>query len=109
MPANEASFRAWFERERPDALLTSHGRPVLPWLERLGRRVPRDVGLIDLAGDHPELECAGVSHDPAKLGALAVEMLVGLLHRNETGVPQDPHEVLLTGEWRDGRTLPPRV
>ena len=108
VPADEATFRAWFERERPDAMLATHGRPVLAWLARMGRQVPRDVGLVDLAGDHPELECAGVYHDPAKLGALAVEMLVGLLHRNETGVPDDQHEVLLSGEWHDGRTLPPR-
>ncbi len=108
VPADERSFREWFLRIRPDALLASHGRPVLAWLERLGRRVPRDVGLIDLAGDHPELACAGVYCDPANLGALAVEMLVGLMHRNETGVPDDQHEILLTGEWRDGKTLPPR-
>jgi len=106
VPANERSFRVWFERVRPDALLASHGRPVLAWLERMGKRVPRDVGLIDLAGDHPELGCAGVYCDPAKLGALAVEMLVGLMHRHETGVPDDQHEILLTGEWRDGKTLP---
>ena len=108
VPADEKSFCTWFERVRPDALLANHARPVLGWLERMGRRVPHDVGVIDLAGDHPELECAGVYADPTALGALAVEMLFGLLHRNETGVPHDQHETLLTGEWRDGRTLPQR-
>ena len=108
VPADEPSFRAWFRRVRPDALLANHGRPVLAWLERMGQRVPHDVGLIDLAGDHPELACAGVYYDPAKLGALAVEMLIGLMHRNETGIPADQHEVLLNGEWRDGKTLPAR-
>ena len=108
VPADERTFRAWFEEVRPDALLANHGGPVLRWLDRMGLRVPRDVGLIDLAGDHPELECAGVCSNPAKLGALAVEMLIGLLHRNETGAPDYQHEILLTGEWRDGKTLPPR-
>jgi DNA-binding LacI/PurR family transcriptional regulator len=108
VPADETSFRTWFERERPDALLAVHARPVLAWLGRMGRHAPRDVGLIDLAGDHPELGCAGVYANPAQLGALAIEMLVGLMHRNETGVPRDPHEILLTGEWHDGKTLPPR-
>lgn len=108
VPAEERTFCEWFERVRPDALLANHGRPVLAWLGRMGLRVPRDVGLIDLAGDHPELACAGVYYDPAKLGALAVEMLIGLMHRHETGAPEDPHEILLAGEWRDGKTLPPR-
>jgi LacI family transcriptional regulator len=42
------------------------------------------------------------------VGALAVEMLLGLMHRNEKGVPANPSETLLTGQWREGRTLPPR-
>ncbi len=108
VPADERTFRAWFEHWQPDAILAVHGGPVLRWLDRMGQRVPRAVGLIDLAGDHPELDCAGIYYDPAKLGALAVEMLIGLMHRNETGVPADQHEILLTGGWRDGKTLPPR-
>jgi LacI family transcriptional regulator len=36
-------------------------------------------------------------------------MLVGLLHRNETGVPADQHEILLTGVWQEGKTLPGRT
>ena len=42
------------------------------------------------------------------LGALAVEMLVAVMYRNETGVPRDQPEILLSGEWWDGTTLPPR-
>ncbi|HVU35509.1 MAG TPA: LacI family DNA-binding transcriptional regulator [Opitutaceae bacterium] len=107
VPTDAATFSAWFRRERPDALLVNHAGPVREWLGRLGRRVPEDVGLVELE-DHPENGSAGVYYDPAKVGALAVEMLVGLMHRNETGVPTDPHEVLLTGEWRAGSTLPVR-
>jgi LacI family transcriptional regulator len=108
IPANEADFARWFERYRPDALIATHARPMLRWLERMKVAVPRDVGLIHLEG-LPEGECAGVQYDPAKIGALAVEMLVGLLHRNETGIPEDQHEVLLTGVWHDGKTLPMRT
>ena len=34
-------------RERPEALLVTHTRPVLPWLRALGCDVPRDVGLVE--------------------------------------------------------------
>ena len=109
IPADAEVFARWFKRHRPDALIATHARPVLAWLKSMGARVPRDVGIIDLE-DHPQLDSAGVHYDPAKVGALAVEMLVGLLHRNETGVPAtNQHEVLLTGEWREGRTLPSRA
>jgi LacI family transcriptional regulator len=70
--------------------------------------VPHDVGLAELQ-DSPESGASGVYYDPAKIGALAVEMLVGLLHCNEQGLPVDQHEVTLTGEWREGSTLPWRV
>lgn len=108
IPAGEEAFTRWFNRHRPDALIATHARPVIGWLKKLGVSVPRDVGIIDLE-DHPQLDCAGVRYDPEIIGSLAVEMLVGLLHRNETGVPAtNQHEVLLTGEWCEGRTLPSR-
>lgn len=107
VPTDVTTFTTWFRRERPDALLVTHSAPVLDWLRTLGLHIPRDVGLVELQ-DNPELDTAGVYYDPAKIGALAVEMLIGLMHRNETGVPNDQHEVMLTGEWREGTSLPPR-
>ena len=108
IPADQAAFSVWFRRYQPDALLANHSQPVIEWLRALGREVPRDVGLIELE-NHPQLGCAGVYYDPAKIGALAVEMLVGLLHRNETGIPADQHEIQLSGVWQEGRTLPMRA
>lgn len=108
IPASETDFVRWFERHQPDALIATHARPVLDWLKRMGVLVPRDIGIIDLE-DHPQLDCAGVRYDPNTIGALAVEILVGLLQRNETGLPAaNQHEVLLTGQWCEGRTLPAR-
>lgn len=108
VPADARVFAKWFREARPDALIVTHARPVLRWLEDLGVGVPRDVGMVDLEG-HPSLDCSGMRYDPAKIGGLAVEMLLGMLHRNETGVPADQHEILLTGVWHEGSTLPPRL
>jgi LacI family transcriptional regulator len=107
-PTDESIFREWFLREKPDALVVTHAAPVMRWLRALGCEVPHDVGLAELQ-DSPESGASGVYYDPAKIGALAVEMLVGLLHRNELGIPVCQHEVTLTGEWREGSTLPWRV
>jgi LacI family transcriptional regulator len=106
-PATGEQFKAWFQRHQPDALLVNHAPLVHEWLRSLRHTVPRDVGLVELE-DHPDAGSSGVYYDPAKIGALAVEMLVGLMHRNEKGIPEDPHEILLAGEWREGGTLPPR-
>jgi LacI family transcriptional regulator len=105
IPANEAVFGQWLRKERPDALVVTHSKPALAWLERLGKRIPQDLGVVELEA-RPEFDCAGVYYDPRKIGALAVDLLIGQLHRNESGVPTDPHEVMLTGVWRDGHTLP---
>ncbi|HVZ63001.1 MAG TPA: LacI family DNA-binding transcriptional regulator [Lacunisphaera sp.] len=107
IPADQASFTRWFRAQRPDALLVNHATPAIAWLKALGKEVPRDLGLVELE-DRPEFGCAGMHYNPAKIGGLAVEMLVGLLHRNETGIPENQHEVLLSGVWQEGRTLPVR-
>jgi DNA-binding LacI/PurR family transcriptional regulator len=100
-----ASFGAWLERWKPDGLLVTHAMPVVAWLKKIGRRAPADVGLATLVNDRPERGAAGVFCPAAKLGALAVETVVGLMHRGEVGLPTDAHEVLLPAHWRDGRTL----
>jgi len=105
IPVTFESFKSWYARERPDAILATHARHVLCWLEKMGTRVPEDVGIVDIEADW-RLECAGVYYDRAAIGSLAVEMLIGLMHRNETGVPIDQHEILLSGHWRDGGSLP---
>lgn len=107
-PISENEFRKWFLRHQPDALLVNNPRIVLEWLRKIDREVPRDVGLVALE-HRRELVCTGVYYDPAKIGALAVEMLIGLMHRNETGVPVVPHEVLITGAWHEDCMLPSRA
>ncbi len=100
-------FEAWFTKNQPDAIIATHADVVANWLKKLKVRVPEDVGLTALEV-HLESEYSGIYYEPKKIGELAVEMLVGLMHRNDQGVPKDQHEILLTGEWHEGTTLPPR-
>ncbi|HWA85015.1 MAG TPA: LacI family DNA-binding transcriptional regulator [Opitutus sp.] len=106
-PTDEEHFRAWFLKHKPDAILVNNARLLLEWLGHLGRSAPRHVGVVSLE-HRRNFEGTGMYYDPAKIGALAVEMLIGFMHRNETGVPSVQHEVLLTGEWRDSGMLPAR-
>lgn len=98
-------FGKWMKRWKPDALLVTEPAPAIEWLKNLGLRVPDDVGLATVVNDHLENGWAGVHCDPGLVGALATEMLIGLMHRGERGLPSVPHEVLVCGEWRDGWTL----
>jgi hypothetical protein len=96
-----------FGGRNPTRCWVNHSRPVEAWLRELGLAVPAQAGLVELE-DHPELGSTGVYCKPAKIGALAIETLMRLMHRNETGLPDDPREELLSGEWRAGVTLPLR-
>lgn len=107
-PATLRAFQEWLAAHQPDALLVDDPPVVDAWLQRSGRRVPRDIGLVGLQL-HCSSPCTGFYCDPAATGALAVEMLLGLMHRKETGIPATAHEILLTGEWREQGTLPVRV
>lgn len=98
-------FKAWYDRWKPDSLIVTHARPVMGWLTQLGISVPEQIAVVTLTNHHLEDGCSGIRCEASKLGGLGVEMLVGLMHRGETGVPADPHEVLLGGDWIDGRTV----
>ncbi|OAM87218.1 LacI family transcriptional regulator [Termitidicoccus mucosus] len=99
------AFATWFKRWRPDALLATQAPPALRWLRDMGLRVPSDIKMAVLVNDHLDQRWAGIHCDPMRLGGLAVEILAGLMHQGEKGVPDYPHEVLLSGKWVDGDTL----
>lgn len=102
---DETAFRAWFKKNRPDVIICFTVDWVLPWLDRLGLRVPADIGVAGLAVEKTNGSHAGVAFDPVRIGAMAVEMLVGMVHRNERGLPQEEQEILYRPRWIAGATL----
>jgi len=101
----EQEFAAWFREHRPDVILGVSLPDVPRWLRRLGLRVPRDVGLVSLDRRPADRELAGVAQDYAGLGGNGVDVLIGMLHRNERGLPAKPLTVLSDGLWIDGGSL----
>ncbi len=99
---------AWVRRERVEAIMTGEVEATLECLRQAGLRVPQDVALVALNLFQKNPALAGMYHDPARTGIVAVDMLTAQLYRNETGLPGDPAEVLLNGHWRDGASLPVR-
>lgn len=99
-----ALFRRWFEKEKPDVILTLY-HVVRRWLGDMGQRVPQDVGLIQLEwrADHPDW--AGMHQHNDVVGEAAVEMVIGMIHRNERGVPLFPRATLLGSTWVEGATI----
>lgn len=101
-----AEFSAWFRHHAPDVLLCIHVPLVQSWLARLGPRGTR-VGVISLDRRPRDRGIAGIDQAYPRLGAAAIDTVVGMLHRNEVGLPATPLTLLLDGTWIDGRSLPP--
>jgi len=97
----EVSFRAWYAKHRPDVILCVHDE-VKKWVESMGVKVPEEVGLAHL-DRHDELpDWSGMDQNNTLVGAAAIDMLVGQLHRNEVGLPEFPKASLIQSTWVDG-------
>ena len=97
-------FEKWFRREKPDAILTLY-HTVERWIEAMGLRSPDDVGLIQLEWRENHADWAGMHQHNDIVGEAAVEMVVGMIHNNEHGVPEFPRATLIGSSWIDGRTV----
>lgn len=101
--AEEERFGRWLQKERPDAILTLYN-VVRRWLEKLGVVVPGDMGLIQLEWRADSPDWAGMDQHNDVVGEAAVEMLVGMIHNHETGIPDFPRATLVGSTWVDGAT-----
>ncbi|HWL54244.1 MAG TPA: LacI family DNA-binding transcriptional regulator [Chthoniobacteraceae bacterium] len=98
------AFQRWFKKTKPDAIVTGNLR-ILPMLEKLGLRVPDDVGVACPCLPCGEGVLSGISEDAVNIGRVAVDTLVALLLSDECGVPAQPRKVLVEGSWIEGGTV----
>lgn len=103
----EDDFVAWFEAHHPDVIVADRPR-ALPWLERMGLRVPDDVGHALLSKPHADDEHSGIDENSRRLGAVAVETVVSMIQHGTCGVPELPQHMLLAGRWFAGTTVRPQ-
>ena len=106
-----AVFRRWFRRVRPDAVITSASwaHQVIQWLATGDLAVPRDVGVAVASIPFGDPAISGIDENVRAVGAMAVDTVVGMIHRNETGIPANPWRILAEGTWFQGATVAPRI
>jgi LacI family transcriptional regulator len=98
-------FGAWLRSYRPDAIIVGGLFEIRPWLSQLGLEAPGDVGLVGLSNRYAQSGCAYIDERPDAVGAVAVEIVVDQIRRNEQGIPAQHRDVLISGAWGDGPTV----
>lgn len=110
MEMDRAEFHAWFDRWRPDAII-SMSRDLLPqWMAEREIAVPGQVSYacLDVLNGATR-PMAGIRQSWGEIYATGVELLAGLLSRNEIGLPAMPKVTLIDGAWCEGPTVRPRT
>jgi LacI family transcriptional regulator len=95
---DQEGFTEWLRRERPEAVV-SHNVFVQDWVRAAGLAIPRDIGLAFFNIDQTEKHLSGVHQQDHRVGRIAFDTLVNMLHANERGVPDIAQHVLVDGEW----------
>jgi len=108
-PFDQKTFRRWFRRNRPDSIIVaaSLAHTVIEWLNGDGIRVPEHVGIAVASVPYGDQRISGIDENVRSVGAMAVDTVVGMVHRNETGVPDNPWRILTEGAWFQGQTVRP--
>lgn len=97
-------FLAWHRKHKLD-LVIGHVDQAVLWLRQSKIAVPQRTGFFNLNWNERGRPCAGLDLRPELQGIVAVESIVAQIHRNERGLPLDPHTVMVSGRWVDGPTL----
>ncbi|MDX6767582.1 MAG: LacI family DNA-binding transcriptional regulator [Candidatus Methylacidiphilales bacterium] len=97
-------FESWVRKTRPDVIIAADYdfRPVLA---EMGLRVPEDIGCVwtDPRGFGPE--AGGLDQQFGLMAQSAVNFVVAMIQRAETGLPTEPLQVMNSSLWVPGSTV----
>jgi LacI family transcriptional regulator len=104
---NESQFVKWYCRYKPEVIvsLTPAIADLTKWLAKIGRRIPKDVGLVDLDQSEGPPKIAGINQNSFLVGAAAVDLVVEQINLNVRGLPKTPKVVMIKGEWVPGPSV----
>ena len=98
----------YIKRHRLDVILTSDYR-ILENLRASGVAVPDEVGVASISLPSCNGPLSGIVEDCEQMGSIAVDLVVGMMHRGERGIPQACTRTHLEGIWYEGETVRPAV
>ena len=103
-----SSFRDWFARFRPDAVISST-RDVLDWIREENAGSAEECGFAHLDHHARLSDCAGINHNSGLIGEAVIDLIVAQIHRGETGIPRHAMTTVVEGYWVAGKSAPGRT
>jgi LacI family transcriptional regulator/LacI family repressor for deo operon, udp, cdd, tsx, nupC, and nupG len=101
---DQRAVKQWLRAQKPDAIVTGNYH-FLDVLRSLGCKVPEDIGVACPLLPSDDTELAGVIENSVEIGSVAVDFLIGMIHRQERGIPANPQRIHVEGRWLPGKTL----
>jgi LacI family transcriptional regulator len=104
----KASVGQWLRDQRIDGvILSAMPLEVLQFIRELGYGVPDEMGVALISRYGKTEHLAGIDERMRLLGEGAVDAVVGMISRNEKGLPMHPHYTLIEGSWVERPTVRP--
>lgn len=103
---DKSFFVQWFKKEKPDCVIVSaaSAKSVIEWITEIGYHVPHDIGVAVATIPFGDRTLTGIDESAPLVGRLALDTVVGMIHRNDHGVPLRPSSILQEGVWISGKT-----
>ena len=100
-------FVKWYVAQRPEVIVSETGSAALieSWLKAVRPPGMGSAGLALTNIPYCQTRYSGIDEHPELVGAAAVDVVVGMIHRNEFGVPENARHILIQGNWHEGRSL----
>lgn len=102
-------MRGWLAKNRPDALVGTFDERLSEFLNKEGYKIPDDLALAALSRGASEHFYAGIYQRSETIGERAVDLLVGALNHNESGLLPMRQTLEIEGEWQRGPSMPGAV
>jgi len=107
---DQATFTAWLERTRPDAVITAisgdyaHFRD---WMDAIywGDLPPPQLVCVDCVEADPTQP--GVVQNLAAEARAAIDLVTSRVERGQFGLPAERQSILVAGRWRDAKITSP--
>ncbi|HEU5079461.1 MAG TPA: LacI family DNA-binding transcriptional regulator [Opitutaceae bacterium] len=102
-----AVLRPWLKKQRPDVIIVSKHGMIAPIRKLLGA-AGATMSFVVISIEESLGTASGVDPGHEMVAANAVDLVIGQMLRNETGIPEHPKELLFAGHWVEGSTLRPQ-